>query len=96
MTSVDNERVKAGERMARTVGFSVLQAIEAGLLDDHLVQIGIGLSDRIALLRRSTPPPRTDKMRDLGQVWVWMNGPGKGHWEIRGTGFVAGGGDHAD
>lgn len=36
-------------------------------------------------------PERTQEMIDNGQVWVWMNGPGDPHWEMRGTGLIADG-----
>lgn len=34
----------------------------------------------------SQVPPR--EWHGPGQTWVWMNGPGEPHWEIRGTGLV--------
>ena len=32
-------------------------------------------------------PERTPEMTSQGQVWVWMQGPGEAHFEVRGTGL---------
>lgn len=33
-------------------------------------------------------PERSENMINLGQVWVWLSGPGGGHFEVRGTGLL--------
>lgn len=35
---------------------------------------------------RRNPPSREGL--ESHQVWVWMNGPGQPHWEVRGTGVA--------
>lgn len=35
----------------------------------------------------NNPPKRTEEMIEQGQVWVWLSGPGGGHFEVRGTGL---------
>lgn len=40
---------------------------------------------RNPIYQREKPPPTT---LPPGQVWVWMHGPGKPHWEVRGTGVI--------
>lgn len=73
---------------AASAAFAAAEAIEAGEWDAHLGQVSAALRRRrLALSDPRQPPPKTAEMEASGhQVWVWMNGPGKGHWEIRGTG----------
>jgi hypothetical protein len=40
------------------------------------------------LIDRNNRPSDNLPGMESHQVWVWMNGPGKPHWEIRGTGAM--------
>jgi hypothetical protein len=76
------------------LGFAAVEAIRAGTLDPHLGTIARAIADRYRALasteqlRLDAQPARTPEMEASGQHWVWMNGPGEPHWEIRGTGVV--------
>jgi hypothetical protein len=74
-----------------SAAFAATEAIRAGEWDGFLPQIRMALADRERVLRNpDQPPPKTDAMVASGhQVWAWMNGPGKPHWEVRGTGMIA-------
>lgn len=70
--------------------FAATEAILAGDWDRHLASLRMALFDRQRVLEdMSQPPPKTREMIASGhQVWVGMNGPGKPHWEVRGTGVL--------
>lgn len=74
--------------MSDAVAFAASEAIAAGEWDRHLHTIQVALTRRRQELEDPNhPPPRTTAMIASGhQVWAWMNGPGKPHWEVRGTG----------
>ena len=42
------------------------------------------------LLDFDNPPERNLPGMEPHQFWIWMNGPGKPHYEIRGTGAMLG------
>jgi hypothetical protein len=70
--------------------FNASVEIEQGVLDRFLPQILIAIKDRQRVLEDHTKqPPKTQEMLASGhQVWVWMQGPGKPHWEVRGPGVT--------
>lgn len=59
-------------------------------LKEELVQVAAVAESWVAAIDRrynpDQPPSRNGLERH--QVWVWMNGPGHPHWEIRGTGAL--------
>jgi hypothetical protein len=75
---------------AASAAFAAAESIEAGEWDRYIGTLQATLYRRALVLQdRSQKPPRPVTMQDH-QHWVWMNGPGPGHWEIRGTGVVIG------
>jgi hypothetical protein len=74
--------------MTAPLGFAAVEAIREGALDRHLDTIDQAIQARRRVLRRSAAPGRTPEMVDNHQHWVWINGPGEPHWEIRGTGVA--------
>jgi hypothetical protein len=66
------------------LAFATVEAIKAGDCDRHLRTILAATKERLELIDPSKPPRR--KPPESHQLWVWMNGPGTPHWEIRGTG----------
>lgn len=75
--------------MSAAAAFAATEMIKAGEWDPYLDKLRIAVRDRQQVLEDGTqPPPKTISMLASGhQVWVWMNGPGKPHWEVRGTGL---------
>jgi hypothetical protein len=73
-----------------SAAFSATESISYGSWDPYLTQLRIALADRQRVLEDpEQAPPKTAEMIASGhQTWVWMHGPGKPHWEIRGTGVV--------
>lgn len=73
-----------------TEAFGTVEGIASGEWDRFLPKILIAVRDRQRVLENHEKiPPKTRSMIVSGhQVWVWMQGPGKPHWEIRGTGLV--------
>lgn len=70
-----------------SAAFAASEAIRAGEWDDHLQQLAWEVKKRQELYDRARPP-RLTTPPEKHQVWAWMNGPGRPHWEIRGTGLV--------
>lgn len=70
---------------AEALAFAAVTAIENGEWDRFLAQIALAVRRRLMLLDRTRQP---SEPLPRGQVWVWMNGPGTPHWEIRGTGAL--------
>jgi hypothetical protein len=70
--------------------FAATESIRAGDWDAALIPLLQVIQDRRRRLEdMSEPPPKTREMIASGhQVWVGMNGPGKPHWEVRGTGAL--------
>jgi hypothetical protein len=75
--------------MQVALAFLVKEAIENGELDEFLERIRIACTIRERIYDQRKSPLRTNEMKDLGQHWVWMNGPGRGHWSVQGTGALA-------
>lgn len=72
-----------------SLGFAAVEAIRDGALDRHLDTIDRAIGARRRAIRRlNTQPERTAEMVANHQHWVWMNGPGEPHWEVRGTGVT--------
>lgn len=71
---------------ADAAAFAATEAIAAGEWDRHLLALWRAVRERRMLTDRSKPP--TIPTPERHQVWVWMNGPGAPHWEIRGTGVI--------
>lgn len=75
--------------MTDAAAFAAVEAIKAGEWDRALVPLLATVRERMALIDPSKPPRMTPEMIASGhQVWVWMNGPGTPHWEVRGTGAL--------
>jgi hypothetical protein len=74
----------------KAAAFAATESITAGDWDDSLLALEIVIRARRRVLENmDEPPPKTREMLASGhQVWVGMNGPGKPHWEVRGTGCV--------
>jgi hypothetical protein len=70
------------------IAFAAIEALRDGSLDDHLEQLNAAINERQRLYDMSRPPPRTATMIEQHQVWAGMNGPGRPHWEVRGTGAI--------
>jgi hypothetical protein len=45
-----------------------------------------GIDPTNPVLLDSRKPPWRPRTMESHQLWVWMNGPGAPHWEVRGTG----------
>jgi hypothetical protein len=76
------------QQLARIVGFAASEAIQSGELDDYLDQLLVVIQARRRLYDMTRSPARTPEMVANGQVWAGMNGPGRPHWEVRGTGAM--------
>jgi hypothetical protein len=100
MTATDSED-RAGQ-LAKIHAFGTVEAVKAGLLDDHLVTILQAVRDRLILTNQNREP---STILPPGQVWAWMwDEPApppslhgeeflqdtrtRGHWEVRGTGVI--------
>lgn len=69
--------------------FTMTEAVRSGEADDLLVSLNLTIADRLCALRDSTmSPPRTEDMQLRGQVWVWIQGDTRPHWEVRATGVA--------
>jgi hypothetical protein len=74
--------------MSAPAAFAAAEAVRSGEWDDYLLALKQAIHDRERILQdEENVPPQTVTMQASGhQVWVWMQGPGKPHWEVRGTG----------
>lgn len=71
---------------AAAAAYSAVEAVVRGQVDPYLAQIATAIRARQRLLHNLAKSPPASEL-EPGQVWVQMNGPGKPHWEIRGTGL---------
>lgn len=78
-----------GGRTITALTFAMCEAIDVGDADDLLLSVRRSVLNRLRVLQNpDTPPADTEAMIAQRQLWVWMYGPGKPHWEIRGTGAL--------
>lgn len=66
--------------------FAATEAIRSGDWDDFIGPLFVAITKRRELYNQKKSPSRAG-LEDH-QVWAWMNGPGRPHWEVRGTGLV--------
>jgi hypothetical protein len=75
---------------AAIAAFAAIESIRSGDWDAYRERLRRALTARQRELEDPDHvPAKTAEMLASGhQVWAWMQGPGKPHWEIRGTGAL--------